>query len=335
MRPRIRTIKPEALKHDDLWDLELETGLPIFRAFVGLWCMSDREGRFDWRPRMLKPDILPHWDGDFSRVLDALVTRGFIVRYSVDGKEYGWVPSFKEHQVINNREEPSRLPPPPEFSHSKLDSDACPTRAPRDDDACPTPLCKIQGEGNGREGKGTEGNGNVACATDAPPVAESASRPEPEPPTPPKAPSARSASTLDKLLQMPIRQRAQKLLEREHEAQWLEPHRWPEVQDLATRFARALKWTDPRMGATTSAVLGLVRLLAEFDGAELDRAILAAPGDPWLTSGRKGLGSLSVEVVSRLLTPLKPPPGQAHRQPDYAGEPTFRAADLFAEESHT
>jgi hypothetical protein len=82
---RIRTIKPEFFRHYDLWQAEQEAGLPLRLAFIGLWCVADREGRFHWRPQQLKVEILPYCDIDFSRVLDAWVTRGFVVKYTVDG----------------------------------------------------------------------------------------------------------------------------------------------------------------------------------------------------------------------------------------------------------
>ncbi|MGW8286347.1 MAG: hypothetical protein ACWGPR_11585 [Candidatus Deferrimicrobiaceae bacterium] len=109
----IRSIKPEALKDADLWDLEVETGLPIFRAFAGLWCQADREGRFKWKPRELKIEVLPFWDGDFGEVLDALARAGFVRRYEVDGRVYGHVRSFLDHQRPNAREAKSKIPPPP------------------------------------------------------------------------------------------------------------------------------------------------------------------------------------------------------------------------------
>src|SRR6056297_2649663 len=102
--PRIRTIKPEFFSHEELYDLEVETGLPIRLAFAGLWTVCDREGRFKWRPRTIKSQTLPHDDLDFSRVLDALATRGFVVKYEHENQPFGWVPGFNKHQVINNRE---------------------------------------------------------------------------------------------------------------------------------------------------------------------------------------------------------------------------------------
>lgn len=144
---RIRTIKPSFFRHEALFEAEQETGLPLRLAFVGLWTAADREGRFRWQPRALKLDCLPYDNADFSRVLDALATRGLIVRYAVDGAEYGYIPSWQKHQVINNREMASDLPEPNE--NNTL------TREPRVTVAPPTPLVQTQVEGN-MEGKGKE-----------------------------------------------------------------------------------------------------------------------------------------------------------------------------------
>lgn len=154
MRLRIRTIKPDFFQHEGLFDAEQETGLPLRLAFEGLWCAADREGRFQWRVRALKANILPYDDVDFARVLDALWTRGFLVRYaSADGSEYGWIPTFKRHQVINNREAASKLPEPTQETVIPCNPSTS-TRDPRVEDACPTPLSPAQAEGKGMEGNG-------------------------------------------------------------------------------------------------------------------------------------------------------------------------------------
>lgn len=120
MTGRIRTIKPQAHVDEDLWDADIAyPDLHLFRAFTGLWCQADREGRFEWRPRELKAAILPHWNGDFSRVLDALATRGFLVKYAYDAREYGFIRTFKQHQFINGKEPASKLPAPPSETRGK------------------------------------------------------------------------------------------------------------------------------------------------------------------------------------------------------------------------
>lgn len=109
---RIRTIKPEFFLHEELYELELQSGLPIRLAYEGLWCQCDREGRFAWKVRKLKSLILPYDPVSFDQVLAALERAGFVMRYSYDGELWGWVPTFTKHQVINNREAASIIQPP-------------------------------------------------------------------------------------------------------------------------------------------------------------------------------------------------------------------------------
>lgn len=165
--PRIRTVKPEMALHEGLYELEAETGLPIRFAWCMLFCHADREGRFEWRPRRLGTQILPYDGIDFARVLDAWVTRGFVRCYRVGSAWYGEIPTFRRHQVINNREADSELPGSeqaeefwdgvemPKLEHYQEDrhaqgtreareSGASSTGAPRNDEAA-----KRKGTGNG------------------------------------------------------------------------------------------------------------------------------------------------------------------------------------------
>src|SRR5580658_8914126 len=104
MMSRIRTVKPELFNHEGLFEAEQHYQLPLRLAFIALFTCCDREGRFRWQPRRLKLDILPYDNVDISRVLDALVTRGFIVKYEHQGEFYGCIPSWSRHQHINHRE---------------------------------------------------------------------------------------------------------------------------------------------------------------------------------------------------------------------------------------
>ena len=158
---RIRTVKPELFRHEALYEAEIKNKLPLRLSYIGLFTACDREGRFKWKPKTLKLDVLPYDDVDFSRVLDALVTHGFIVKYEFEGDEFGCIPTWSQHQVINNRESTSLLP-------SLEESTTC-TRDSRVDDASVTPLVHIQAEGEGK-GKERKGKGNKENAV--------ASRPE-------------------------------------------------------------------------------------------------------------------------------------------------------------
>ena len=133
---RIRTIKPELFRHEKLFDAERTSKLPLRLAFAGLFTASDREGRFNWSPRALKLDCLPYDEVDFEEVLDALCEHGFIVKYEIDGKVYGAIPSWSQHQHVNQREAQSVIPAPSE--------------------ECICTHVHARGEGKGREGKGRD-----------------------------------------------------------------------------------------------------------------------------------------------------------------------------------
>jgi len=112
---RIRTIKPEFFRHEKLQDLALEHGAEVMLVFQGLWGHCDKLGRFEWRPRLLKLDILPFLHFDMADMLGILESAGFVRRYSVDGREYGVIDSFVEHQRIGGKEaqDPEKHPQPP------------------------------------------------------------------------------------------------------------------------------------------------------------------------------------------------------------------------------
>jgi hypothetical protein len=157
---RIRTVKPELFRHEDLFEAEKETELPLRLAFIGLFTCCDREGRFEWRPRQLKLDVMPYDEIDFSRVLDALATRGFVFQYTVQGKGYGCIPSFSRHQVVNNREKASVIPSADqvEAQHAEdpMNTNNL-TNTSRVNDASPTRNDLYQGEGEReREGEGNK-----------------------------------------------------------------------------------------------------------------------------------------------------------------------------------
>lgn len=153
---RIRTVKPELAAHEGMFDLEEETGLPVRFAWVMLFTVADREGRFPWRPRTIKAQTLPHDNLDFSRVLDAWLTRGFVVKYRVGDEWFGCIPTFNKHQVINNRESSSDLPSVDDaeevITSKQAGHDACGTREARENDASATREVHALGEGR-KEGK--------------------------------------------------------------------------------------------------------------------------------------------------------------------------------------
>lgn len=160
MAARIRTIKPEFFRHVGLYQAEQDTGLPLRIAFAGLFTVVDREGRFRWSPPELKLDCLPYDAIDMARVLDALLTRRFLVKYEVDGRPFGCIPSFTRHQVLNPRERASVLPAPPEIAVNSTTL----TEGPRVNDASTTRHIPAREEGE----QGMEGNGKGEVEGNAP-----------------------------------------------------------------------------------------------------------------------------------------------------------------------
>ena len=112
MRPRIRTVKPELFLHEELADLEAESELPLRLCFIGIMLVSDREGRFEWRPRAIKALIFPYDDTPVGRCMEYLFYYGHICRYVSGGRQYGFIPSWEQHQRVNHREAKSTLPAP-------------------------------------------------------------------------------------------------------------------------------------------------------------------------------------------------------------------------------
>ena len=115
---RIRTVKPDFFRHEGLQDLERDNpGQHVMLTFAGLWTLCDKSGRFEWKPRTIKLDVLPFLDFDMGTTLALLERFSYVRRYIADGKTYGVIPSFEEHQRINGKEaqEPAKHPEPVEF----------------------------------------------------------------------------------------------------------------------------------------------------------------------------------------------------------------------------
>lgn len=108
---RTRSIKPGFFDNDVLGDLPPLTRL----LFIGLWCIADREGRLEDRPRKIKKAILGYDDVDsdgVDKMLQALQDSGFIIRYEAAGERYIQVINFVKHQNPHMKEKPSEIPPP-------------------------------------------------------------------------------------------------------------------------------------------------------------------------------------------------------------------------------
>lgn len=107
---RMRTIKPSFFTNDVLGSLPMGARL----LFQGLWCVSDREGRVEDRPKKFKVEILPFDKVNIEALLDLLAEKGFIERYESGGTKYIQVVNFKKHQTPHIKESASTIPAPDE-----------------------------------------------------------------------------------------------------------------------------------------------------------------------------------------------------------------------------
>jgi hypothetical protein len=105
---RARNIKPSFFTNEILADLPALTRL----AFVGLWCLADRDGRLEDRPKRIKGQLFPYDDIDIDAALDALADAGFIVRYAVEDRAFVSILQFARHQSPHVKEAKSTIPAP-------------------------------------------------------------------------------------------------------------------------------------------------------------------------------------------------------------------------------
>lgn len=105
---RSRNIKPGFYANEDL----AECSVWARYIFPGLWMMSDREGRLEYRPKKIKGELLRYDNQDAEPLLDELHALGFIVIYEAGGKKYIQVIKFLDHQNPHHREAESVIPPP-------------------------------------------------------------------------------------------------------------------------------------------------------------------------------------------------------------------------------
>lgn len=105
---RARNLKPAFFKNEALAECS-----PLARLlFAGLWCLADREGRLEDRPKRICAELLPYDDGSVEDLLSELRDAGFILRYAVAGGRFIQVVNFAKHQYPHRKEQASVIPAP-------------------------------------------------------------------------------------------------------------------------------------------------------------------------------------------------------------------------------
>ena len=104
---RIRTIKPEFWRHEQLSDLPE----PTHMLAAALLNYADDEGYFNANPKLIKAECCPLREPSVSihDSLTALANMGYLVLgKSADGRSYGCIVKFSDHQRVN-RPVPSKI----------------------------------------------------------------------------------------------------------------------------------------------------------------------------------------------------------------------------------
>ena len=112
---RARNIKPGFFVNEQLAECCFAARI----LFEGLWCLADREGRLEDKPKKIKALVFPYDDINADELLQELHTHGLIVRYEVDGAKYIDIPKFRVHQRPHQNETASVIPPREEPLASK------------------------------------------------------------------------------------------------------------------------------------------------------------------------------------------------------------------------
>ena len=106
---RARNVKPALFKNE-----LLATSDPLHTwIFQGLWCLADREGRLEDRPRRIHLEINPGraYEGT-EAALAWLAQHGFVIRYAHGGGQFIQIVNFTKHQNPHMREPASTISPP-------------------------------------------------------------------------------------------------------------------------------------------------------------------------------------------------------------------------------
>ena len=150
---RIRSIKPEFWRSEDIADLTVEDRL----LFIGLWSYVDDNGVGIDRLADVCADLFaldlerdpPETFARVSRGLQNLSEAGRIVRYTVEGKSYLHISNWTKHQRIDKPNK-ARYPHPDAENATIREEVATPSRHPRE---TPAPGTGEQGNrGTGEQG---------------------------------------------------------------------------------------------------------------------------------------------------------------------------------------
>jgi hypothetical protein len=105
---RSRNIKPGFFLNEELGECD-----PYARLlFISLWCLADREGRLECRPKRIKIQSLPYDDVDIDVLIEQLASKKLICVYRHGDNDYIQITGWAKHQNPHHKEIDSIIPSP-------------------------------------------------------------------------------------------------------------------------------------------------------------------------------------------------------------------------------
>lgn len=154
--PRIRTVKPEFWTSEQVTACSRDARL----LFIGLWNFCDDGGVHPASAKRVKMEIFPGDDAQISLIetwVMELISNGLLEEYSVEGKKYWHVISWKNHQKIDK---PNCRHPGPENA-TKFDEHSTNSRRIIGEDSAS--VRRVVVERSPPEWKGREKERNKIC----------------------------------------------------------------------------------------------------------------------------------------------------------------------------
>lgn len=116
---RARNIKPSFFQNDELGEQD-----PLARlAFIGMWTIADYKGCIEYRPKMMKVQLLPYDECDIELIVNNLEKARFIRFYTVNGKRYIKIVNFEKHQNPHKNEREAGSDTPDIYDESEINNE--------------------------------------------------------------------------------------------------------------------------------------------------------------------------------------------------------------------
>jgi hypothetical protein len=107
---KTRLVRPDFFSDDRL----AKCGPFGLHLYLGLMCLTDRDGRLEDRPIKIKAQLFPFFDVNVDEILDFLASAKLIVRYEVASAKLIEVVDFSKHQQVYQKEKSEGYPAPSE-----------------------------------------------------------------------------------------------------------------------------------------------------------------------------------------------------------------------------